>query len=78
VLGGPDPQGELSSFARDYLLFFGAEIARALAATVTVSTPERLRQVVEEADAAGCDELILVAGSPDPACLEATVAALAG
>jgi alkanesulfonate monooxygenase SsuD/methylene tetrahydromethanopterin reductase-like flavin-dependent oxidoreductase (luciferase family) len=78
VLGGADPQSALSSFTRDYLLVFGAEVARALAASVEVSTPQRLRRVVEETDAAGCDELILVPGTLDPACLEATVAALAG
>ncbi len=78
VLGGLDPQSMLESFAHDYLRVFGAEVARALAATVRVSAPYRLRQVVEEAADAGCDELILVPGTLDPSCLEATMAALAG
>ena len=50
----------------------------AMADAVDVCTPDRLRRAVEDADAAGCDEFILVPGTVDPACLEATVAALAG
>jgi alkanesulfonate monooxygenase SsuD/methylene tetrahydromethanopterin reductase-like flavin-dependent oxidoreductase (luciferase family) len=78
LLGGSDPEAELRAFAYEYLRVFGAEVARTLAAAVEVSSADRLRRVVEDADEAGCDELILVPGTVDPACLEATVAALAG
>jgi hypothetical protein len=39
-------------------------------------TPDRLRSAIAEADAAGCDEFILVPGTVDIECLEETVAAL--
>ena len=75
---GSDSQAELRGFAYEYLRVFGSEVARSLAAAVKVSSTDRLRRAVEDAEAAGCDELILVPGTVDPACLEATVAALAG
>jgi len=78
LLGGSDSQAELLGFAYEYLRVFGSEVARSLAAAVKVSSTDRLRRAVEDAEAAGCDELILVPGTVDPACLEATVAALAG
>jgi len=76
LLGGPEPREALRAFAYEYLRVFGTEVARALAAGVDVAGPDRLRRVLEEAAAAGCDEFILVPGTTDPACLEATVAAV--
>jgi len=78
LLGGPEPVEALRAFAYDYLLVFGAEVARALAAGVEVASPDRLRRALDDAEAAGCDEFILVPGTVDPACLEATVAAVTG
>jgi hypothetical protein len=35
--------------------------------------PDRLLRVLDDAEAAGVDEFILVPGTVDPACLDATV-----
>ncbi len=78
LLGVSDPEAELRAFAYEYFRVFGTEVARTLAAAVEVSRADRLRRAVADADEAGCDELILVPGTVDPACLEATIAALGG
>jgi alkanesulfonate monooxygenase SsuD/methylene tetrahydromethanopterin reductase-like flavin-dependent oxidoreductase (luciferase family) len=71
ALGVESAQDVLGRFAYEYLAVFGERAARALAATVAVSTPERLRQAVADAEAAGLDEFILVPATTDPRCLEA-------
>ena len=52
--------------------------ADALSQLVEVSSPARLLDTLASAEAAGCDEFILVPGTVDPDCLERTTAALAG
>ena len=76
LLGGREPREALQSFAYDYLRVFGSDVARALAAGVAVADADRLRRVLDDAAAAGCDEFILVPGTTDPGCLEATAAAV--
>ena len=71
VLGVEDPGPTLRAFAERYLAIFGEELATALAADTWVSSPDALRQVLDDADAAGCDELILVPGTVERACLDA-------
>lgn len=78
---GPDgrsAEAELQAFARAYLAVFGEPAAAALSALVRVSSPARLLDTLAAADAAGCDEFILVPGTVDPDCLERTTAALGG
>ena len=78
LLGGDDAAAELHAFARTYLGWFGEGVATALADLVQVSTPERLAAVLETAEAAGCDEFILVPGTVDPRCLELATRVIAG
>ena len=73
VLGVEDPQSTLQQFTYDYLEIFGKPVARSLADQAPVWNPERLEQVLDDAAAAGADEFILVPGTVDPACLDATV-----
>ena len=77
-LGGPDPAAELRAFTAEYLRIFGEEFARAMAGAVEVHTPDRLRRALAEAEAAGCDEFILVPGTVALSCLDETTAALSG
>jgi alkanesulfonate monooxygenase SsuD/methylene tetrahydromethanopterin reductase-like flavin-dependent oxidoreductase (luciferase family) len=72
VLGGDDAQERLVRFAYEYLAVFGDRVARAMAEALDVSTPDRLRQAIADAEEAGCDEFILVPGTTDPRCLELT------
>jgi len=78
LLGGADAATELRRFARAYLAVFGDRAADALSRTVEVSSPARLLDTLAAAEAAGCDEFILVPGTVDPRCLERTTATLAG
>ena len=77
VLGTDDPQADLQNFTYDYLEIFGKGIARAMADAAPVWNPERLHQVLDDAEAAGVDEFILVPGTTDPACLDAFVGLVA-
>ena len=73
-----DADAELKRFARAYLAVFGDRAAAALSRLVGISSPARLLDTLEAAEAAGCDEFILVPGTGDPDCLERTTAVLAG
>ena len=78
LLGGPDADAELKRFARAYLAVFGDGAADALSKLVGQSSPARLLDTLAAAEAAGCDEFILVPGTCDPDCLSRTTDALAG
>jgi alkanesulfonate monooxygenase SsuD/methylene tetrahydromethanopterin reductase-like flavin-dependent oxidoreductase (luciferase family) len=78
ALGVDDPQATLRGFTYDYLRIFGEEFARAMADDAPVWNGDRLLQALDEAEAAGVDEFILVPGTVDPACLDATVALVSG
>ena len=70
ALGVPDADEVLRSFTARYLGFLGEELAVAIAASATTSSPEALATVLDGAAAAGCDEFILVPATTDIAFLE--------
>jgi alkanesulfonate monooxygenase SsuD/methylene tetrahydromethanopterin reductase-like flavin-dependent oxidoreductase (luciferase family) len=78
LLGGTDAAAELTRFARAYLAVFGDRAADGLSKLVGVGSPARMLDTLAAAEAAGCDEFILVPGTVDPDCLARTTAALAG
>ena len=73
---GPDAKTQLGDYVYTYMKIFDDGFARTLAESAPVHTPEALRQAVEAAAAAGCDEFFLVPTSADPAELERTAEAL--
>jgi alkanesulfonate monooxygenase SsuD/methylene tetrahydromethanopterin reductase-like flavin-dependent oxidoreductase (luciferase family) len=78
ALGVDEPQETLRGFTYDYLRIFGQEFARAMADDAPVWNADRLLLALDDAEAAGVDEFILVPGTVDPRCLEATVELVAG
>jgi alkanesulfonate monooxygenase SsuD/methylene tetrahydromethanopterin reductase-like flavin-dependent oxidoreductase (luciferase family) len=70
ALGVPKADEVLHAFTARYLAFLGHELADAIAATARTSSPEALAQVLDGAEAAGCDEFILVPATTDPAFLD--------
>jgi alkanesulfonate monooxygenase SsuD/methylene tetrahydromethanopterin reductase-like flavin-dependent oxidoreductase (luciferase family) len=71
ALGVEDAEATLHGFAARYLGFLGAELADAVAADVRTCTPDALREVLDGAEAAGCDEFVLVPGTVDLRALDA-------
>lgn len=71
VLGTGDDQGVLQAFTYDYLGIFGDRFARSMADAAPVWNADRLTKVLDDAEAAGVDEFILVPGTTDPSCLHA-------
>ena len=71
ALGVDAPDATLRDYVRRYLGFAGHELASAIADEVTVSTPEAVSRLLDDAETAGCDELILVPATADRRCLEA-------
>ncbi|MGP0032707.1 MAG: LLM class flavin-dependent oxidoreductase [Acidimicrobiales bacterium] len=67
---GPESKDQLSRYVFDYMKIFGESFARQFAASATAHTPRALREAVDGARAAGCDELFLVPTSADPDELE--------
>ncbi len=78
TLGVDEPHEVLRGFTYDYLEIFGREFARAMADDAPVWNGDRLLRALDDAEAAGVDEFILVPGTVDPRCLDATVELLAG
>lgn len=81
ALGVEDNAEQLRAFTARYLGFLGDELAEAVAATARACEPEVLGEILDGAEAAGCDEFILVPATTDLRCLEAAselVAARAG
>lgn len=76
VLGTADDQGVLQAFTYDYLAIFGHRFARAMADIAPVWGVDRLNAVLDQAEASGVDEFILVPGTTDPACLSAMTEAV--
>jgi alkanesulfonate monooxygenase SsuD/methylene tetrahydromethanopterin reductase-like flavin-dependent oxidoreductase (luciferase family) len=74
---GPDGPARLRAYAEGYLGVFGDEIADAMAASCSASSPGALREAVARITEAGCDELLLVPTTADPAELDRTLDALA-
>ncbi|HEV7722707.1 MAG TPA: LLM class flavin-dependent oxidoreductase [Iamia sp.] len=77
VVGVDDPLATLRAFATRYLAIFGEAFAAAMAAECWVASPDDLRQLLDDAEAAGVDELVLVPGTVDRACLDATAEVVA-
>ena len=73
---GPDAQEQLSRYVYDYMRIFSDSYARDLARTAPVHTPEALREAMEAAQEAGCDEFFLVPTTVDPSELDRTRDAL--
>ena len=71
ALGVPDAAQVLHAFTARYLGFLGDELAEAIAATARASTPAVLTEILDGAEAAGCDEFILVPATTDLAFLDA-------
>lgn len=71
VAGTHDDQGVLQAFTYDYLAIFGDPLARAVAESEPAWGADGLRRVIDDAEAAGVDEFIVVPGTVDPACLAA-------
>lgn len=71
ALGVDDPAGELRAFTARYLGFLGPELADAMGETARASSGDVLREVLDGAQAAGCDEFILVPATTDLRCLDA-------
>jgi alkanesulfonate monooxygenase SsuD/methylene tetrahydromethanopterin reductase-like flavin-dependent oxidoreductase (luciferase family) len=67
---GDDAEGRLRTFTSDYLDVFGTEIAEMVAGMMTAFTPERVRDALDEIEATGCDECILVPATTDVRCLD--------
>ncbi len=70
-LGVDQPLQTLRAFTERYLGFMGPELAAAFASEVDVAAPDALRRALDDAEAAGCDEVVLVPATADLACLEA-------
>lgn len=73
VLGVPEPAETLRRFTYEYLEIFGADVAQAFSTGAPAWNADRLTEAFDDAAAAGVDEFILVPGTVDVACLEATV-----
>jgi alkanesulfonate monooxygenase SsuD/methylene tetrahydromethanopterin reductase-like flavin-dependent oxidoreductase (luciferase family) len=73
---GTDAERQLGEYVFSYLKVFGEEVAKSVAASATVTTPATLRDAVDQARQAGCDEFFLVPTTADPAELHRTREAL--
>lgn len=67
---GPDAEATLRDFAYDYLEVFSPALARELADLMPLYTPDALSRALAAAEAAGCDEFIVVPATSDPSFLE--------
>jgi alkanesulfonate monooxygenase SsuD/methylene tetrahydromethanopterin reductase-like flavin-dependent oxidoreductase (luciferase family) len=63
-------------YAYSYLKIFSPEIAKMMADSATVNTPAALREAMDGAEAAGCDEMFLVPTTTDVTELDRTREAL--
>ena len=62
---GADAAERVPDYAYRYLRIFGDDAARAMAGLVTATSAERVRTLLEEVEAVGGDEVILVATTGD-------------
>lgn len=74
---GPDAELRLREAVTRYLSVFGHRFAEDMAATLSASSPEGLQAVLDGAEDAGADEVVLVPMSTDLACLEEASALVA-
>ena len=73
---GPNAKEQLSNYVFDYMKIFDEGYARHLAEKAPVYTPEALREAMDAAREAGCDEFFLVPTTVDPDELSRTRDAL--
>jgi alkanesulfonate monooxygenase SsuD/methylene tetrahydromethanopterin reductase-like flavin-dependent oxidoreductase (luciferase family) len=73
---GPDAEQQLRGYVFDYLKIFDEGYARHVSEAAPVHSAAALRDAVEGAAEAGCDELFLVPTTADPAELDRTRDAL--
>jgi alkanesulfonate monooxygenase SsuD/methylene tetrahydromethanopterin reductase-like flavin-dependent oxidoreductase (luciferase family) len=73
---GPDAKSQLGEYVFNYMRIFDEGYARHLAETAPVHTPAALREAMDAAREAGCDEFFLVPTTADPAELDRTREAL--
>lgn len=78
ALGVPEAEEVLRSFTARYLAFLGRELADAIAATARTASPQALAAVLDGAEAAGCEEFILVPATTDPVFLDVAAEVVAG
>jgi alkanesulfonate monooxygenase SsuD/methylene tetrahydromethanopterin reductase-like flavin-dependent oxidoreductase (luciferase family) len=69
-LASGDAQAKLRQYVFDYTRVFGEAAARALASTVTRSTPGAVREALDNLEAAGCEECFLVPATAELAEVE--------
>lgn len=67
---GPDAKEQLSTYVYEYSRIFDDGFARKLAETAPVHSPAALRDALDAAREAGCDEFFLVPTTADPAELD--------
>jgi alkanesulfonate monooxygenase SsuD/methylene tetrahydromethanopterin reductase-like flavin-dependent oxidoreductase (luciferase family) len=67
---GPDARDTLVAFGERYLAVFGERAAVGLSRRMPLHTDEALAEFLTGLAAAGCDEVILVPASSDPALVE--------
>jgi alkanesulfonate monooxygenase SsuD/methylene tetrahydromethanopterin reductase-like flavin-dependent oxidoreductase (luciferase family) len=67
---GPGAKDRLSEYVYRYLRIFDDGFARQLGQDAPVHTPEALREAIDAARAAGCDEFFLVPTTADPTELD--------
>ena len=63
---GPDAEERLRAYVYRYMKIFDEGYAEHLASTAPVHSPDALRDAIDAARDAGCDELFLVPTSADP------------
>ena len=73
ALGVDDSASTLRGFTHDYLEIFSARFADSVAQQMETSTTDRLARALDDAEAAGVDEFILVPASVDRRCLDAAI-----
>jgi alkanesulfonate monooxygenase SsuD/methylene tetrahydromethanopterin reductase-like flavin-dependent oxidoreductase (luciferase family) len=73
---GPDAKEQLSAYVYDYMKIIDPNFARDLASSAAVHTPAALKEAMDAAREARCDEFFLVPTTADPAELDRTRDAL--
>lgn len=73
---GRDARGQLDRYLHLYLNFFGEDVARKLARSVTCDSAQALEDMVRRIEDTGADELSLVPTTTDPAELDRVADAL--
>ncbi len=73
-----DAEKKLRDYVFDYMEIAGREVAEAIAKTVTRSTPEAVREGLENMKSAGCEECYMVAATTDLSEIERLIPLLEG